>query len=184
MDQPHLGVVAPEWQTVWQEHAGWLRTVLRARVRNDDVADELLQAVSVSAWTHRDQLKDETRAGPWLYRIALRQVLMFWRSHGRERRRYETLDDAARSKLRDHRASDPLQWLTRQEVHQQIRLSLGRMSAQDREILMLKHAEHWTYAQIAGYLGLTMDKVIHRLARARARLKEQLLEWEIDGDSL
>lgn len=182
MEQPQLGVVAGEWQLVWQEHAGWLRTVLRARVKDDLIADELLQAVNVSAWTHRNQLSDDSRVGPWLYRIALRQVLMFWRREGRRRQRFKPLDlgwDGACD-----RGDDPLTWLARTEVHEQVRQALALMCAQDREILMLKHSEQWTYRQIADYLGLTMDTVVHRLARARNRLRKQLVQFDIDGEQL
>lgn len=182
MERPQSAVLAIDWQAVWQEHAGWLRTVLRARVRDDVIADELLQAVSVTAWTRREQLCDNARVGPWLYRIALRHVLMFWRSQDRQRRRFVSLEVAAERELLDHRSDDPLVWLTRKEVHEHVRNSLEDMTAQDREILMLKHSEHWTYCQIAMYLGISNDKVIHRLARARGRLRQRLLllgnDWE------
>jgi RNA polymerase sigma-70 factor (ECF subfamily) len=56
------------------------------------------------------------------------------------------------------------------------------LSAQDREILMLKHSERWTYREIAEYLGISADKVVYRLARARARLRQRLQatgdDWE------
>jgi RNA polymerase sigma-70 factor (ECF subfamily) len=147
--------------------------VLRARVQDDSTADDLLQAVSVAAWTRRDQLSDRDKAGPWLYRIALRQVLMFVRSQGRYRRRFVSLEESGRSPVSTE-PSDPLGWLVRKEVHELVRQSLCELSAQDREILMLKHSERWTYREIAEYLGISADKVVYRLARARARLRQRL----------
>ena len=183
MEQPQSAALAIDWQAVWQEHAGWLRTVLRARVRDEVIADELLQAVSVTAWTRREQLCDNSRIGPWFYRIALRQVLMFWRSQERQRRRFVSLETEPGCELADHRDSDPLVWLARQEVHQHVRDSLEKLTAQDREILMLKHSEHWTYRQIAMYLGISNDKVVHRLGRARGRLRQRLLLLDTDWET-
>ena len=183
MERPQPAALATQWHAAWQEHAGWLLTVLRARVHDETVADELLQAVGVTAWTRREQLCDNTKIGPWLYRIALRQVQMFWRSQGRQRRRFVPLPIDTAQELPDDRNSDPLIWLAQQEIHQHVRDALEKLSAQDREILMLKHSEQWTYRQIAEFVGISNDKVIHRLARARSRLRQRLLavknDWEL-----
>lgn len=184
MERPQTAAWAIDWQATWQEHAGWLRTVLRARVRDDRLADELLQAVSIAAWTRREQLCDEARIGPWLYRIALRQVLMFWRGQTRQRRRFVSLREETAQGLVDQNTGDPLAWIARQEIHQHVRNALGTMAAQDREILMLKHSEDWTYRQIGQYLGISSDKVIYRLARARGRLRQRLSLFDVDGESL
>jgi RNA polymerase sigma-70 factor (ECF subfamily) len=181
MDPTQSAALAVQWQAVWQQHAGWLRTVLRARVQDDSTADELLQAVSVAAWTRRDQLCDVDKVGPWLYRIALRQVLMFLRSQGRYRRRFVSLNEAHHAPP-THEATDPLGWLVRKEVHELVRESLHGMAAQDREILMLRHSEQWSYREIAEFLGVSADKVVYRLARARGRLRQRLQalgnDWE------
>jgi RNA polymerase sigma-70 factor (ECF subfamily) len=176
MEPTQTGTLAVDWQSAWREHAGWLRTVLRARVRDDLTADELLHEVRVTAWRQHEQLCDHNRVGPWLYRIAIRQVLMFWRSHNRNEARVVRLETAAATEdFSDQRQINPLDWMTTREAHQKVRDALGTLPPQDREILMLKHAEQWTYAEIARHLGLSSDKVIYRLERARGRLRIRLL---------
>jgi RNA polymerase sigma-70 factor (ECF subfamily) len=179
MDPTKSAALAVQWQAVWQEHAGWLRTVLRARVQDESAADDLLQAVSVAAWTRQEQLCDREKVGPWLYRIALRQVLMFLRSQGRYRRRFVSLETTEQPSMADE-SGDALSWLVRKELHDLVRQSLGGLPAQDREILMLKHSELWTYREIAEFLGISADKVVYRLARARGRLRQRL--QAVDGD--
>lgn len=165
-----------DWQAVWQANTKWLRTVLIARLRDAMVADELLQEVALVAWRKREQLTDPGKVAPWLYRIAIRQVQMFWRRQSSVRpiQHPETLT----TETPDQRHHDPLSWLTSCEVHQQVRDAMSRLSNQDREILMLKHTEGWTYQQVADRLGVSVDKIIYRSSRARQRLRSQLADLE------
>ena len=173
-DQPSL-----EWQAVWQQHSKWLRTVLLARLRDGLIVDELLQDVAVVAWRKRDQLDDDSKIAPWLYRIAIRQIQMFWRKQSSIAGRWQSLTDNL-SNAADERQSDPLDWITSREAHQQVRDAMDGLSSQDREILMLKHTEDWTYQQISQHLGISMDKIVYRLNRARTRLRNKLSVLESD----
>jgi RNA polymerase sigma-70 factor (ECF subfamily) len=166
------------WESVWAKHVCWLRTVLRARLRNSLDADEVLQDVAVLVWRKRDQLKDQSRIEPWLYRIAISQVLMFWRKQKRGSANVE-LSQAIRK--HDERVPDPAEWVCRDEAHQLVREAMKKLSAQDREILLLKHVELWTYQQISDRLGISYDKAIYRLSRARNHLRKKLSENEIES---
>lgn len=169
------------WQTAWQTHAKWLRTVLVARLRDESIADELLQEVAVIAWRKREQLVDSDKVGPWLYRIAIRQIQMLWRKQANSKR-FASLDKLP-LETADRHQSDPLNWLTSDEAHRLVREALDRMSCQDREILMLKHTEGWTYQQIADRLGISVDKIIYRNSRACQRLRNQLQAVENEWTS-
>ena len=160
------------WQTVWQVHSKWLRTVLIARLRDESIAEELLQEVAVIAWRKREQLADPDKIGPWLYRIAIRQIQMLWRKQANSKR-FSSLENLSQD-TPDRQQTDPLNWLTSDEAHRLVRDALDRMSSQDREILMLKHTEEWTYQQIADRLGVSVDKIIYRNSRACQRLRIQL----------
>lgn len=173
------GELNHRWQTVWQQHAKWLRTVLIARLRNESAADDVLQEVAVIAWQKRTQLLDPEKIEPWLYRIAIRQIQTLWRSRTAAKR--QSAGDSLSCETFDRNQVDPLDWLTSEEAHQQVRAAMDQMSNQDREILMLKHTEGWTYQQIADRLGISVDKIIYRNTRACQRLRTQLAslkpEW-------
>jgi RNA polymerase sigma-70 factor (ECF subfamily) len=166
------------WQSRWDGHAGWLRTVLTARLNSPGVVDEVLQQVAIIAWEKREQLDDANKMAPWLYRIAIRQVQLFWRTTFRDRKRAQPLSENLDTEDRTQR--NPLDWLTDDEAHQQVRTAMKQMGTQDREILLLKHTENWTHVEIAERLGITVDKVIYRLGRARKRLRDRLLSVEND----
>ena len=169
MNRQHLTASAQQWQTVWQRHSGWLRTVLLARLRDPAIVDEVLQDVAVTAWRRLEQLEDPNKIEPWLYRIAIRRVLGIWREQKRAGRECELPDH-----FPDTGCADPLEWMTSREIHGRVQEAMNELGQQDREILMLRHTEGWTYQQIAERIGMTIDKVIYRLARARKRLRQRL----------
>ena len=167
-----------QWESVWAQHVCWLRTVLRARLRNSLDADEVLQDVAVLAWRKRDQLNDENRIEPWLYRIAISQVLMFWRKRKRVRQQVEIPTQFELKK--DDSVLDPADWVCRNEAHELVRKAMQRLSPQDREVLLLKHVEAWTYEQISNRLGISYDKAVYRISRARDRLRSNLRFSELE----
>ena len=69
---------------------------------------------------------------------------------------------------------EPVEILIGLEDRQQVSAALETLNGQDREILFLKHAENWTYDEICERTGITKDKVIYRIRRARSRLKTGL----------
>ena len=129
-----------------------------------------MQDVAIAVLRQRGPLQDMTRVAPWLYRVAIRQVLQYRRTNGRRAGR-EARFAQRNGRADTARGEDPLQWIIAVETRQQLMESLDALSGQDRELLMLRHAEGWTYAQIAEQLGLDFDKVVYRLGRAKRRLR-------------
>lgn len=166
-----------QWESVWKQHVCWLRTVLQARLRNSLDTDEVLQDVAVLAWRKRNQLNDQNRIEPWLYRIAINQVLMFWRKR-RATRGHEELSSQTENQP-DNGALTPADWVCRNEAHALVRQAMQNLSPKDREVLLLKHVEGWTYEQICDCLGITYDKVVYRVSRAKNRLRKQLALIEV-----
>ena len=164
------------WQSTWQQHTPWLRTVLTARLGDALTVEEVLQDVAVTAWQKRAQLVDSEKLGPWLYRIAIRKVQMVWRlRHKTRTRSAEELTSEP-----DDRQVDPIHWIISEEAHDLVRQAMRQLSPQDREILMLKHTENWTYNELSLRLGISIDKIVYRLSRARKRLREKLVNMQLD----
>ncbi|MEL7498128.1 MAG: sigma-70 family RNA polymerase sigma factor [Planctomycetota bacterium] len=163
---------ASGWHDTWSQHAGWLRTVIASRMDRVWV-DEVLQNVAIKAWEKQDQLSCQEKLAPWLYRIAIQQVTLFFRESSR-RKKVGSVSVTAAETTADPRNIDPLEILTRNEIHQQIREGIAQLNVEEREILLLKHTEGWTYQQLADHLGLSLDKVIYRLGKARDNLRNKL----------
>jgi RNA polymerase sigma factor (sigma-70 family) len=166
------------WQAVLVEHDRWLRTVVLARVGEAAAVDEVMQEVALAAVRQQAPLADVTKVGPWLYRLALRQSLMFRRQQGRFRKLTGGYAERMRPTEHDTRLVDPLEWLLADERASLVRQAIGRLPRREVEILLLKYSENWSYEQLAQHLGITESAVESRLHRARRRLRQELAVLE------
>ena len=67
----------------FEAHRRWLRTVILARIDDVHVVDEVMQEVALAAVNTRS-LAGPGNHSAWLYRVAVRQSLLYRRRKGRE----------------------------------------------------------------------------------------------------
>ncbi|MCH8829650.1 MAG: sigma-70 family RNA polymerase sigma factor [Planctomycetes bacterium] len=161
------------------EHERWLRTVILARTGSADAVDEVLQEVAVAFLTGRSLPAEPDAMAPWLYRVAVRQSLLFRRRLGRQRRLKKEFAERTRPAEFDSRTADPLDWLLAAERRQLVRTALERLPAKEAEILLLKYTENWSYRDLAAHLDVSESAVESRLHRARARLRRELVKLQV-----
>jgi RNA polymerase sigma-70 factor (ECF subfamily) len=160
-------------------HGRWLRTILFARLQDAQAVEEVLQEVALALVKGRSLPADERALSPWLYRVAVRQSLLFRRKLGRRRKLQDRFTEALPPVDHDQRSPDPLAWLLADERRGLIRIALQQLPRRDAEMLLLKYTEDWNYQQIADHLGMTHAAVESRLHRARARLRQELTSLEV-----
>jgi RNA polymerase sigma-70 factor (ECF subfamily) len=173
MDQTKI-----DWSAALAEHDRWLRTVIYARLQQPDAVDEVMQEVALAAVRQSAPISDPTKVAPWLYRLAVRQSLMFRRKMGRRRKLTDRYAQQPAALVEPERFPDPLGWLLAAERQQMVRQALGRLPPRDAEILLLKYTEGWNYHQIARHMGISHSAVEARLHRARQRLRQELAALE------
>jgi len=163
-----------DWQTALREHDRWLRTVVLSRTGERAAVDEVMQEVALAAVRQKSPLTDAARVGPWLYRLAVLQSLLYRRRQGRGRKLASRYAERLRDGQQAGRTPDPLDWLLADELRSGVRQALSRLPPRDVEILLLKYTEGWRYQQLAGRLGISESAVEARLHRARRRLRDAL----------
>lgn len=168
-----------DWVAALAEHDRWLRTIVLARTGEPQAVDEVMQEVALAAVRQRAPLADVTKVAPWLYRLAVRQSLLYRRRMGRKRRREQGYGEEYRPTEEDTRGYDPLSWLLAEERRSLIRSAIGRLPRKDAEILLLKYTEGWSYHDIAAHVGISHSAVESRLHRARAMLRRQLAALDV-----
>ena len=161
-----------DWPAALAEHGRWLRTAVLARLGERQAVDEVMQEVALAAVAQRAPLAEPQRVGAWLYRLAVRQALLYRRRVGRQRKLVDRY--AERGQGGAHVSADPLDWLMHDERRQLVRDALGRLPRRDAEILLLKYAEGLSYHALAERLGVAESAVEARLHRARQRLRAEL----------
>lgn len=156
------------------EHEPWLRTTLQSRLGNRDEVDEVMQEVAVAAATQSARCEPVERVGPWLYRVAMRQMLLFRRKAGRNRKLMAHAAEWSRVTPPQTGCRSPLEFLLSTERQQEVRAAMTALAERDRQLLMLKYVDGLSYAEIATCLGVTPSSIQSRLHRARASLRQQL----------
>lgn len=168
-----------DWVAALAEHDRWLRTIVLARSGEPQAVDEVMQEVALAAVRQRSPLADPTKVAPWLYRLAVRQSLLYRRRMGRKRRREQGYGEEYRPTEEDTRGYDPLGWLLAEERRSLVRTAIARLPRKDAEILLLKYTEGWSYHDIAAHVGISHSAVESRLHRARAQLRRQLAALDV-----
>lgn len=173
------GSVGTNPQALLAKHNRWLRTVVLARTGSPDAVDEVMQEVAVAFVNGESFPKDVDATSPWLYRVAVRQSLLYRRRLGRQRRLNSEFARKVRPGETDEKAADPLGWLLAEERRKLVRLALKKLPPKDSEMLLLKYTENWSYRELASHLGVSLSAVESRLHRARARLRHELVQMQV-----
>jgi len=135
---------------------GFFRRRLESQERAEDLAQETFLAVIRATARYEPRALVRT----YLYGIALKLVAA-------ERRKQQTSGAVAPLETEPamENASDAALW---------VRQALGKLDAQEREILMLREYEQLSYSEIADLLRLPVNTVRSRLFRSRMALKGYL----------
>jgi len=159
-----------------------LRMDPRAAARVDQ--SDVLQEVYLDAASRIKGYLQEPKIAfyIWLRGLAWDRLLKLRRRHlgakcraaGRELRLPVESSAVLFRKLLADRTS-PSQALLREETQRQVRRALARLSAEDREVILMRHFEDLSNAEVAQALGLSESGATRRHGRAVLRLKEILL---------
>ena len=116
----------------------------------------MIQEVALAAVRQSSPIADSSKVAPWLYRLAIRYVLLYRRKMGRTRKLLDRYAQRYRpSPSDDHVEANPLAWLLSEERRELVRRALQQLRGGDVEILMLKYTENWSYRAIAEHLAVS-----------------------------
>jgi RNA polymerase sigma-70 factor (ECF subfamily) len=158
---------------------------LRVRVDPSDVVQETQLVAS-------QRLDDFLQRRPtsfriWLRRKALERLVDMRRRHvhasKRSVRREITLSDRSSMALaRGMIQRSPSEIASHKETAQQVRLAVRRMKETDREVLLLRHVEELSNAEVADVMAVDSATASQRYGRALRRLREELIKQGISNE--
>ncbi len=146
-------------------------SLLRVLNSAEDARD-LAQDAFVQAFLKLDSFRGSSAFYTWLYRIAFNLAM----SHARKQRPVASLDGAKNSygsEPTDNTPTAETDVMQRERV-QLVHAALAELSAEYRQILVLREIEGCRYDEIAEILELPVGTVRSRLFRARLQLRDQL----------
>ncbi len=136
-------------------------------------ADDIAQAVFVSAWRGRHRYTPDYAALPaWLLGITKRRIADHWDSRTREQRRIDAAGHASES--------TPATEDSVEKVADRVLIAdeLARLEQPQRQIMELAFFDDLTHHQIAERLAMPLGTVKSHIRRSLMRLRSRL---EVDG---
>lgn len=155
------------WRRLIGLYARRVYALVRSRVGDPDLAEELTQSVFATVSTKlADQYTEQGRFESWLFRIAMNRV----RDEARRAKRQATAVDPV---MFDARAGAPA---TGRDEGLTARLgaAMGELSDADREIIELRHHGQMSFKQMAELLGEPTGTLLARHHRALRKLRSSM----------
>ena len=165
------------------QHRDYLRRVIEARMEPSlrqrvDPSDIIQETLVVAS----QRLQDYMRRQPasfrlWLRGTALERLIDARRAHLTQKRSVERdvhFGDASSIAIARAFLSGPVEKVLRRELIQQVQTALQQLTDQDRELLVMRHAEGLSNAEVAELLDVESKTASKRYGRALQKLAEQL----------
>ena len=153
-------------ESLVEGHLDAVHAYARSKVRQDDLARDIVQRTFLKAFQKRSQLRDPLAARGWLLSILRNEIAMEFRSSAR----FEVWDEKDFEALpgpEDEEGVDPSLLEALPDV-------LSRIPEAARTLLLLRYQQELPYEEIASLLDLPLGTVQSRLHRAKATLKAVL----------
>ena len=156
------GDTAAFTRIVVTHHADMLR-VAHVVCGDPDVAADAAQAAWAIAWKRLHSLRDPARLRPWLMSVAANEARQMVRRQGRRRVREVVVEEIPGAGL-------DASLVARLDLAN----ALDRIDQRDRTLLAMRYGAGLDSNEIGREMGMTATAVRSRIARAIARLREEL----------
>lgn len=153
-----------QFDTGLAEFVEKLRAFIRARVPDDATADDLTQETLFKVYRSRASLDNDDRLEAWLYRIARRTLIDYYR----KRRPSEELPANLKGE-----SQDEVDAIRDAVLISTIRF-MDELPDTYRVALQLSELEGMTMARVGARLGLSLTAVKSRIRRGRLMIKKRL----------
>jgi len=150
--------------------------VARSILRDDDAAEDALQAAYLKAFVALPSFRGEASLGTWLTRIVINEANALRRQQQRRSRRglVHPGEGATILTFPQAAAVDPEKGLAQHQIRILLEQAIDRLPERLRTVLVARVLEDMDVDETASALGITPATVKTRLHRARAALRTEL----------
>lgn len=162
-DRAAFGTIVKRYQTAVYNAA--------IRILHDPhEAEDVSQTAFLKAWENLDSYDPQYKFFSWIYRIAVNESL----NARKKQQRFDRLDDHAEAQG----VAEPVR--DEPDGGDALNRALGRLSPEERAIVMLKHLEGFSYREIGFIMDWPDATVKSRLYTARQHLKDIILAQQVN----
>ncbi|MCR4403743.1 MAG: sigma-70 family RNA polymerase sigma factor [Candidatus Acetothermia bacterium] len=175
-DEPERGLIAriadgdrEAWGRLFQCYAGQIYRYALTMVREQALAEEVVQETMLAIWRGAKVFRGEGRPSTWILGIARHKAL--------DKLRQEQQSAQARAEEAEPKGEiEPEREAARQLLGEQVRAALEKLPAEQRETVVLAFYHGLSYQEIARLVGCPEGTVKSRMFYAKERLRALLEE--------
>jgi RNA polymerase sigma-70 factor (ECF subfamily) len=158
------------FEVLMRRHDGRVYRAVRAILRDEDEAEDAMQAAWLHAYQHLAGFAGAAAFSTWLVRIAVNEAL----GRLRRRSRLAPLPDPGEEEPMEERPQDPEERAAAREAVRLLEHAVDRLPAPYRTVFVLREVEQLSTREAAEALGIGEEALKVRLHRARAMLRRAL----------
>ena len=166
------------WE-IYNEYYGKVRKFILALVKDEWVADDLIQETFVRIQENLDSIRDPSRISSWIFRIAYNLC----QDHFRQSRKSKNKESISQEKMGIFEEASVQKELEQRQMGQCVQNHMNLLPESLRTAIILYDIMDFNHQEIAEILGITIENTKVRLHRARKRLKailEEQCAFEVD----
>lgn len=156
------------------EYQDLVFTICLKIVKNRESAEEAAQDVFIKVYKKLHQFDRQSSLKTWIYRIAYRTAIDYYR-----KKTPESVDPETALRPIGSKDTPADMLLEADDRSRSIAMAMSKLRPKDAEVLNLFYLEELDINEIGSIMKLTKSNVKVRLHRARQRLGEQLLSINI-----
>lgn len=152
-------------------HLDAVHAYARAKLRQPDLAREIVQRTFLKAFQHLGQLREEGAARGWLLTILRHEVAMEFRASAR----FEVWDEQAFDAIPGPEVEEAVE----PELLAALPEALAHLNEAAQTLLLLRYQQELSYEAMADLLELPLGTIQSRLHRAKAALRAALAPEQV-----
>lgn len=165
--------------------AEWVYNLIFSFVRNKEDAEELTQDTIIEALNSMKKFRKESNIKTWVVRIAINKCKDHIKYHKRQKRAGVVLslheDIEGRFNREPVESHHPGVQLEHKEDVNRLMKGIDSLSENQKTALILAKFDHQSQAEVAEQMGLSKKAVESLISRAKANLKQYLLEQDFNN---
>jgi RNA polymerase sigma-70 factor, ECF subfamily len=161
-----------EFWEIYDQYYAKVRKFILTLVRDDWVADDLIQETFLRILQNIENLRDPSKLSSWIFRIAYNLC----QDHFRQRKISRRKEETGGEEMEDLKEALIQKELEQRQMGECVQNQINLLPEPLRAVLLLFDIVELSHQEIADTLGITIENVKVRLHRARRKLKAILVE--------
>ena len=152
-----------------QQHQDAIVRYCSCHLSDGEMAQEIAQEVFLAAFEGMARFRGDASVKTWLYNIAANKCLEAKRTHTRRMILAQDNEDVILEHTHCAPTPPPEELCQQARQRQLVWQALQRLRLQERDLLILRYLEEFTYAEIGAILRISSRTVERRLPQAEAK---------------